>query len=58
VNWPSRNLDDILRTFSFEILLPHIVVIPAGFDIKTSRIFVVLDVTTIRWDQYKESTFS
>jgi hypothetical protein len=46
----GENVDYILHSFSFEILLPHIVVVPAGFDIKTSRIFVVLDVTTTRWD--------
>ena len=45
----------ILHTLSFRILLPHIVVISPDFDIKTSRLFVVLDIITARWDQSDES---
>jgi hypothetical protein len=45
----------ILHTFPFEILLPHIVVTPTEFDIKTSRIFVVSNVATISRAQPEES---
>ena len=48
----------LIHTFSGEILLPHIVVIPPEFDIKISRIFVVLNVSTAGWDQSKESILS
>lgn len=33
-----HSVDHILHTFSFEILLPHIVVIPLELDIKISVI--------------------
>ena len=38
----QRTVNYILHTFSFEILLPHIVVIPPEFDIKISAIDVKL----------------
>jgi hypothetical protein len=40
----TRSVDHILHTFSFEILLPHIVAIPPEFDIKISAIDVNSDI--------------
>ena len=48
-------LHTLIHTFPFEILLPHIVVTPPEFDIKTSRIFVVSNVATISRAQPEES---
>ncbi len=39
-HWSPGSLDSILHTLSFEILLPHTVVIPLECDIKISAIDV------------------
>ena len=54
LSW-NFTLHTLIHTFPFEILLPHIVVIPTEFDIKTSRIFVVSNVATISRAQPEES---